>query len=421
MRYVKILENNIDLNNIVKTFLSTNEQGVKNMYDNFYPSKTPSIQDLNSKLENTLQDGCINFFNKNYEIDKLDSYLFYLTNDFYKKNVDVLPEKKVIYICPGCLVYERKEVLNKFQCTFCTSELKKTLDSEKFAFYKAFSTHSKNGYRCTDCNRFIPKPNNNSQEVSCPYLDCIFVGPASSLKKMYHPSITDNISIPLQEKLSNTSNSDLSLIKEVILSQRDSLNYNSSNFTLKHKVLVYNAFNNLLDLFPKEMSEYLSGSDKSKHNGFQHKVFQAYISLLENEIPFTYKKANKTYKVESLLDTNLFDGISKFESIVTDKHEIKNETKEFYIGGRKAAYSKPYYIGKLLSIVDMNNYSLMNNVTNYSFSRIKLTDVEPGAKVIVTHLRIPPHYQMGGMVYVNRIRKKIVDHVIDINKVTNGF
>ena len=51
----------------------------------------------------------------------------------------------------------------------------------------------------------------------------------------------------------------------------------------------------------------------------------------------------------------------------------------------------------------------MHHVKDYSFSKIRMQDISPGMEVIVTHLRVPPHYQMGGMVYINRIRKKIVD------------
>jgi hypothetical protein len=51
----------------------------------------------------------------------------------------------------------------------------------------------------------------------------------------------------------------------------------------------------------------------------------------------------------------------------------------------------------------------MSAVKDYSFSKIRVQDIEPGTPVTVTHLRVPPHYQMGGMAYVNRIRKKIVE------------
>ena len=39
-----------------------------------------------------------------------------------------------------------------------------------------------------------------------------------------------------------------------------------------------------------------------------------------------------------------------------------------------------------------------------------MKNVKPGTEVSVSHLRIPPHYQMGAMVYINRARKIIIDH-----------
>jgi hypothetical protein len=100
---------------------------------------------------------------------------------------------------------------------------------------------------------------------------------------------------------------------------------------------------------------------------------------------------------------------------VNDKLEIKNNTKEFYIGGRKAVYTQPYYIGKLLNVIDKTTKkSLISNVSDYSFSKIRIKDIKPGTEVNVTHLRIPPHYQMGGMVYINRIRKRIVEKSLSI-------
>jgi hypothetical protein len=106
----------------------------------------------------------------------------------------------------------------------------------------------------------------------------------------------------------------------------------------------------------------------------------------------------------------LFDGISIFDGVVTDKLSIKNGTKEFYIGGRKATYAKPFYIGKLLNVIETKTKNtLIHLVKEYSFSRIRMQGIAPGTLVTVTHLRVPPHYQMGGMVYVNRVRKKIVD------------
>jgi hypothetical protein len=250
------------------------------------------------------------------------------------------------------------------------------------------------------------------EEIICPYFDCLFVGKASDLKKMHHPTLQKNQIIEI-EKNSNVTiqPTNNSKIKEVIESQLNNLLYTNYNFTVKHKSLVYQAILNLLDKFPEQMSNYLMFQSRS--GGFQHKIFQEYISLLEKSLPFVYKKNNKVFRINNLLDSNLclFDGISVFECLV-DNNMVKNQTKEYYIGGRLAKHNKPYYIGKLLNIVDKSTkLSIMDNVTEYSFSKIKLRDIVPGTPVIVTHLRVPPHYQMGGMVYVNRIRKKIVDEI----------
>ena len=86
--------------------------------------------------------------------------------------------------------------------------------------------------------------------------------------------------------------------------------------------------------------------------GFQCKIFQEYIRLLEETLPFSFKKSKKVYVVESLLDENvsLFDGVSNFEGVINENGVIKNRTMEFYIGGRQGSITRPYYIGKLLSL-----------------------------------------------------------------------
>jgi hypothetical protein len=203
-------------------------------------------------------------------------------------------------------------------------------------------------------------------------------------------------------------------IRNVIESQSGSLLYNSSGFTVPHKQFVYEAFGNLLKRFPQEMVDYLFNMS-SAHMGFQHKVFQEYIHLLEKALPILYIKNKKQYRIDNLLDTNLnlFDGISVFEAIVDEKSCVKNGTKEFYVGGRKGTYAKPYYIGKLLNVMQSEGrVNITHLVTEYTFSKIRLGGIAPGTRVTATHLRVPPHYQLGGMVHVNRIRKKIVERIM---------
>src|SRR5579859_5838134 len=210
----------------------------------------------------------------------------------------------------------------------------------------------------------------------------------------------------IKEYSNQTIENNILLIKEIINSEINTVFYHSSNLGAKHKTFVLKAFLNLLNKFPIEMTQYLFNA---KRRGFQHLLFQEYIFLLESSLPLHYRKNNKDRTIIYLLDDDLylFDGISVFDSIVDEKGFIYNKTKEFYVGGRKAKVTKPFYIGKLLNIT-VNDISIMNCVKEYTFSLIKLKNIKKDTLVRVTHLRIPPHYQMGGMSYINRVRKNIV-------------
>jgi len=142
----------------------------------------------------------------------------------------------------------------------------------------------------------------------------------------------------------------------------------------------------------------------------QNKIFKNYLKLLEQALPFSYNKGKDKFVIKNIMDENLniFIGIEEFEQFVNSNFKIKNNTSNLYIGGRKGSYVKPYYIGKLLDVISIdNNDSLLDNVDDYNFSHIKVSGVKPGTKVRVIHLGIPPHYQMGPMVYLNKIRKEI--------------
>lgn len=434
-------DNLLDVDTLIRGFIKKNQQGIVTMQRiHLHDTNEISIRALIEELMEELKTGCITFINKNDEMDELDSYLFYIANAFYKKkaSTNAQVKKKTDYICPGCM-YLGKSIptvlLNKvFKCDECETELKLATDPKISMFYRAFFRHNKNGYRCQDCDRFIPHPIDESPIVSCPYYDCIFVGSWLSLKRMHHPTVQSNVeclTLDVSKDGSpsfkdNVASSDVSALskleieeelenkilslREIIDSQRNTIPYSSSDSTVIHKSLAYQAFDNLIKKFPSEMIAYLL--EASRSGGFQHKIFQEYIRLLEESLPFSFKKNKKVYKIETLLDDNinLFDGISMFEATISDKLSIKNNTKEFYIGGRKAAYTKPYYIGKLLSVEEKHTKkSLIDFVKEYSFSNIKMKGIAAGTEVIVTHLRVPPHYQMGGMVYINRVRKRIVD------------
>jgi hypothetical protein len=432
--------NLMDVDILVENFLDEREQGIATLHRIYFQSNNQlSLRAFKEELSDELRTDCVTFINKGAPLEELNGYLFYIANSFCKRIAKPIVKQKIEYICPGC-VYLGKEysTLNfdrLFKCEECIDELKNSSDPKRSSFFKVFSRHNKSGYHCTDCQRFIPHPLDNSSSVSCPYFDCLFVGKVSSLNKMHHPtsksnpeklildasqvsglSLKDNLvsqesdphaQLELAEELQNK----VDALKDIIETQSNSVPYSSSDSTIKHKQYVYQAFANLLKEFPEEMTDYLLHSNDNRV-GFQHKVFQEYIRLLEASFPFVITKNKKLYKIDNLLDNNLclFDGISIFDSFVTDKLSIKNGTKEFYIGGRKSAYTKPYYIGKLLNIIQKDTkVPLLHLVKDYSFSKIRLHDIVPGTPVTVTHLRVPPHYQMGGMVYVNRVRKKIVE------------
>jgi len=431
-------DNLLDIDSLIKNFIKKNQQGIVTMQRiHLRDTNEISIRALIEELTEELKTGCVTFINKNDEMEGLDSYLFYIANAFYKKKAIPQIKKKTEYLCPGCLFLNKSNLItplnNIFKCDECEYELKIANDPKIIAFYRTFFRHNKNGYHCSDCDRFIPHPIDESPIVSCPYYDCIFAGSWLSLKRMHHPTsqsnpesltldlskggssyknllISNEVSAHSKMEIEEELQNKVISLREIIESQKNTIPYSSSDSTIIHKNLAYQAFDNLIKNFPAEMVSYLL--ETSRSGGFQHKVFQEYIRLLEGSLPFSFKKNKQTYKVETLLDDNmnLFDGISSFEAIISDKLSIKNNTKEFYIGGRKASYTKPYYIGKLLSVSEKyTKKSLMDCVKEYSFSKIKMSGVPVGTEVIVTHLRVPPHYQMGGMVYINRVRKRIVD------------
>lgn len=428
--------NLLDIDKLVFKFLEDRKQGISSLHRMYFKNDDRlSLLSLIEELKDELKTGCVSFINKNRPMEELDTYLFYIVNSVCRSHSNK-QKKKTEYVCPGCLFVGKETPIffyKFFNCEECEESYKSAKDPKWIEFYNVFKKHNKSGYRCHLCSRFIPQSLLNKQIISCPYIDCAYVGDTSSLKKMHHPTIESNAEILsldadksgfiLKDNILSTNDSALSvlenkeiisnqisLIKEIIESQNNNTPYSSSNFTIKHKQLVYSAFNKLLDQYPEDMVNYLLNNSRS--GGFQHKIFQEYILGLENSLPFLISKNKKMYKISSLTDSHLglFDGISYFESTISNNLEIKNNTQEFYIGNRKGSYAKPYYIGKLLSVINKETgIPIINNVVEYTFNKIKMKNVDPGTPVLVSHLRVFPHYQMGGMVYVNRIRKKIID------------
>lgn len=357
-------------------------------------------------LKQSIKDSCI-------EDQFLD--LFYLTNQFVKKQRLIL-KSNIKYICPGCAFLGKQSILSEgsyLQCNNCKQWLVHCQDTKLIQLHQTFYKHNKSGFKCKDCNRFIPTSTAN--KIICPYLDCCFIGDAKNLKKMKHPIIEQN-QVETDSILITPVNNPTNIIKNIIEEQSNQLAFSKNNYTVPHKLFVYQAIKQLLDLYPEKMTNYLVNNSRS--GGFQHKIFQTYINILEKSLPLVVKKKRKFITISNLLDNNLclFEGISTFHTTV-ENNLIYNKTEEYYIGGRKASYVKPYYIGKLIGLVNnKTNQSILHLVQEYSFNKIIVKGLEDNTPVTVTHLRVPPHYQMGGMVYVNRIKKLIADEANQYDK-----
>lgn len=413
---------------LIGQFLLEHESGIQTLYNQYVSKEGIKFIEFLSSLRQELYSNkdCLLSKSNDKIINNID--LLYKTNEYAKSLITKKVYEDKEYLCPGCLVFGKNSLLlpNKFlKCTECSALASQMSEAKMLHYYNIFSYHSLTGYKCEECKRFIPSNCLNSGQIFCPYFDCIFVGKPQSLKKMRHPTTSSknaiyNTRIKISadvKKISTYISDDLQqqflLLKSLIETQINELMYSKCNFTLNHKVYAYQAFDTLLDKYPKQMINYLMNNSRS--GGFQNKLFQEYIRRLEESLPFVVRKNNKIIRIDNLLDSNLciFDGISTFNAIVFNG-SIKNNTSEYYIGGRQASYTKPYYIGKILNIVDEKNKSLNDSIIEYNFSKIRLRDIDNGTSVTVTHLRVPPHYQMGGMVYINRVRKNIIEAIKNI-------
>jgi hypothetical protein len=218
------------------------------------------------------------------------------------------------------------------------------------------------------------------------------------LKKKQHPKLSQTNS-PIPENISPIQNI-LDRIQEDVI-------YKSHSSTIPVKTAAIEAFQYISIKYQKEFLEYLT---ESTRYGFQHKLFQAFTNALEKKLPYVIFKKKKPITVDNLLHEQLsiFTKIASFDGVVDEKLTVVNNTSDYYTSNRSVK-SAPLYIGKLLSIDDVNNNSLINHVVDYTFHGVKLQNIPPYTRVTVSHLAIPPHYQMGGLVYLNRLRQEIAE------------
>jgi hypothetical protein len=410
-----------------KEFMDKNVKTINHLCFSVYRENSKlSILAFQEIMFAEVKKACYSFVNNNHDPKYIESYLFSCVQKTIKSLNN--ESKSNVYVCPACRYFSKLEILEargkKFHCNACRAALDNATSEWEKVLFGSFYEYNRKGHRCPDCESFIPQQDNSI--TKCPYPNCCFVGNTAELKPMRHPTIKGNLEIPtLHRKDPHSSRMPdtemtvgddfqqyLKVLNDTIDAQSAILHFKSNASTMQSKLCMYQAYKNVINLYPEEMVSYLIFLNRNIR--IQHKIFQEFVKLLEAVIPFSFTKSGKIYEVKSLLDDNLcvFDGISEFAAMVDDNNEIPNATQEFYVGGRKGRYCRPYYIGKVLDITDIDTgESIMNKMKEYTFFKIVMDESVIGKNVIVKHARIAPHYAMGAMVYLNRIRRAIVDKV----------
>lgn len=374
-------------------------------------------------------------------------------------------KKTNVPICPLCKENGQREFLageNKMlRCQACTQkrdllteELVKNRNSmssaarinieAKISSAKIFALHTRKGYRCPDCSKFIPESANTANGISCPFDSCVFIGNIEGLEAMAHPvTLCQRRGVSLQTTISESDKggdftlestleadvldadicidvhermeNEYAVLCQVIDDQISLIKRTNASSTITQKLLMYEAYKSMVAKYPEEMVSYLVHQKQTSEFPLQARIFQEYVSLVENYLPFTMTKGDATIDIVDLTDPNLslFLGVSRYDAVVRSNYTIPNNTSETYTGGRKFKNYGPCFIGKIIDIVDVkSNISLRGSIKEHSFVDITMEPCVPvGTEVHVTHFRIPSHYEMGSLVFLQRIRRHLVDKV----------
>lgn len=349
-------------------------------------------------------------------------------------------------ICPLCKIDKNKEFLEfsdgLYHCNRCNDIIKNfssSLDLENLVIRKIFASHSKKGVRCPDCKKWVPDSAFDNGVLPCPYT-CGFIGNYSEYHPGSHPVALTSRQISSLDKELNVNNSpsektlsdkissgsvteyeeflltenleyEFNLIKEVLLQQQKILHNTTTSATILQKTLMYQAFINVLEKLPYEMTMYLAHQKNVSKLPLQCQIFQEYSDLVLNYLPFSIVKGKNKYDIVDPCDPrlSLFLGISTYSAEVQEDGLILNKTNENYIGGKQVKDYGPCFIGKLIS-VKSGGVDVTEQVVYYTFNEIK-TSLNQNSKVEVKHFRIASHYEMHSLVFLQRIRRAVVDKV----------
>lgn len=429
-----ISEENID--DYTKQLISELSDKISYLANNSYGNSTISKKAFEAKVFDTVRKAVrVFFFVKKHHLSGRDikPYIILALKNFSKKEYrDLMAVKRVsMPFCPVCgsyLVSDGKLL----RCQSCYEDVRSGNGSK---LKSIFSLHSRSGYKCPDCNRFIPKSYTTQYSVSCPYNDCMWFGTIAELDIKSHPTKIGN-SLPLLDldatkqgykeslvsRLDNKQpgaetkllvteqcEQDRKTLKDVIEAQMRLVNRQPRHKAIK-KQLMYQAYYNMFEKSPDDMVMYLVHQKHPTDLPIQSRIFQEFIRLVQDELPFYVQKRGEQIEIYSLIDDglDLLSGVTEYEASVEAGGIVPNKTKESYIGGREARDFGPCFIGHLCSVEDEFGNSL--TVDHYTFSYVKVF-APIGTKVKVKHMYMPSHYEMNGLVPLQRIRRKIVDSV----------
>lgn len=456
-----IKKEDIDSKNIVNDLITYYKPKINSLaYKTYDSTSNVSRLAFESQVKDVIQQALDTYLfgYKHWKKDRdINTYLLTCLNRLSSRILHKDKYATNVPVCPACRHYGDRQYLRHesklLKCDSCAESISYLEDkvnkvdrAQKLAYesrlrlHKIFETHSRKGYKCPDCSKFIPASYIKEYGVSCPYDNCAYFGQLRELRPMTHPlgvsyknllslDNTDrnnpkldfknlipaqDVSADVRLEILQDFESKLNILDEVLIMQKARLCKNNMNCPEKIllKKLMYETYQAMIKKYPEDMISYLVHLNHAPEDPIQSKIFQQYISIVENHLPFSIYKNGSLKEIFSLQDPNLnlFLGVSEFNAIVTNNSIIPNNTIETYNELKK---SSPCFIGYLIDVIDLNtDKSIKNKVLNYSFVDIKMhRKIEPGTKVAVTHLRIPPHYEMMGMVNLQRIRRKIVDSV----------
>lgn len=376
----------------VDKFIEKNKKLIENYHLKFFKDKKTY-----SDLEHVAKLSVIDLLKNNSNNKNIEDLLIYEINQSFKNLYNELKSDGVKEdICPLCEYFGVETFVKKNgynnSCDVCRSKIKYRNDP-----YFIFSYYSKYGKKCSSCSRFVPL---SYKLINCPYPDCISIIDKDALKKMRNPQSQKCDA----EKKTNTQDNSIDLLNKIINGRISSHQYVSRKNNTLHKSLICGAIKSLLKSEQDSFFSYLVGNSRS--GGYQSKIFQEYIRLLELEFPLYVQNNNRSFKVESLLDDNLniFDGISTFYADVDSNGVIHNNTLDMHVNKDKIT---KFFIGKVLSVTNTKTKECLdNNIDSYSFEKIK-TNLPPNTNVTVSHLRLIPSYGLGIMSHINREKNMI--------------